>query len=55
MSPNRTGGSQSTTCTGPGDGEQIESLTYGHIIMDITKSYLECNVIGLSPFPVGYM
>ena len=50
MSPSRTGGSQSTTCTGPGDGEEIESLhiiNYGH-----HHIFLECNnmLMAYSPF-----
>ena len=36
MSPSRTGGSQSTTCTGPGDGEGIA-------LHSTLLGYIKCN------------
>ena len=53
MSPSRTGGSQSTTCTGPEEGKEIESLH----IWTIPQIYIVCKfmLMASSPFSVGYM
>ena len=52
MSPSRTGGSQSTTYTGPAEGEEIESF---HINITISLFRMQQYINGLKSILIGYM